>query len=71
MDLLEKISVGLLYEVLKGVEWYKANTTKFVDTIFILHGCNDVFVSEKDYGDFFGDISSADNSLKIYSHIFH
>jgi lysophospholipase len=67
----KQISAGLLYEVLKGVEWYKANASKFVDPILILHGCNDGIVSEKDSRDFFGDISSDDKSLKIYPHLFH
>lgn len=67
----KQISAGLFYEVFKGVEWCKENSSKFVDPVLMLHGCNDGLVSEKDSRDFFGDISSTDKSLKIYPHLFH
>lgn len=67
----KQISAGLFYEVFKGVEWCKENSSKFTDPVLMLHGCNDGLVSEKDSRDFFGDISSADKSLKIYSCLFH
>ena len=43
----------------------------FVDPLLLLHGCNDVLVSEKDSREFFGDISSEDKTLKIYAFLFH
>lgn len=67
----KQISAGLFYEILKGVLWYKANSSSFIDPVLILHGCNDGIVSEKDSRDFFGDISSTDKGLKIYPHLFH
>lgn len=67
----KQIAAGLFYEVFKGVEWCKENSLNFTDPVLILHGCNDGIVSEKDSRDFFGDISSDDKSLKIYSHLFH
>ncbi|MGB4438924.1 MAG: lysophospholipase [Sedimentibacter sp.] len=67
----KQISAGLFYEVFKGVEWCKENSSKFTDPVLMLHGCNDGLVSEKDSRDFFGDISSADKSLKIYPRLFH
>jgi len=70
--LVEKqISAGLFYEIAKGVQWNVENSSKFVDPVFMMHGCNDGIVSEKDSRDFFGDISSTDKSLKIFAHLFH
>jgi len=67
----KQISAGMFYEIFKGVEWCKENSSKFTDPVLMLHGCNDGLVSEKDSRDFFGDISSADKSLKIYPLLFH
>ncbi|HWQ30366.1 MAG TPA: lysophospholipase [Negativicutes bacterium] len=67
----KQISAGLFYEILKGVEWYKENCSRFVDPVLMLHGANDGIVSEKDSRDFFGDISSTDKGLRIYPHLFH
>lgn len=70
--LVEKqISAGLFFELFKGIDWLKENSHNFTDPVFVLHGCLDGIVSEKDSRDFFGDIASSDKSLKIYAHLFH
>jgi lysophospholipase len=67
----KQVSFGLFYALLAGIEWNKANASQFVDPVLLLHGCNDALVSEKDSRDFYGDIASADKTLKIYAFLFH
>jgi lysophospholipase len=67
----KQVSFGLFYCLFAGVDWNKQNSSKFVDPVLLLHGCNDGLVSEKDSRDLFGDISSADKTLKIYAFLFH
>ena len=67
----KQISFGLFYCLFAGVDWNKQNSSMFVDPILLLHGCNDVLVSEKDSREFFGDISSQDKTLEIYAFLFH
>ena len=67
----KQVSFGLFYCLLAGIEWNKENSSKLVDPILLLHGCNDGLVSEKDSRDLFGDISSKDKTLKIYAFLFH
>ncbi|MGB4588375.1 MAG: lysophospholipase [Clostridiaceae bacterium] len=70
--LVEKeISIGLLNETYKGVQYLKTNSKAFTDPVLILHGAKDGLVSEKDSRDFFGDISSSDKSLRIYGNLLH
>ena len=70
--LVEKqISVSLLNTLYDGVQWLKGNARAFTDPVLILHGCCDGLVSEKDSRELFGDIASADKTLKIYAHLFH
>jgi lysophospholipase len=67
----KEISAGLFYSLFAGIDWNKDNSSLFVDPVLILHGCNDGLVSEKDSRDLYGDISSADKTLKIYAFLFH
>ncbi len=67
----KQVSFGLFYCLLAGIEWNKENSSKLVDPILLLHGCNDGLVSEKDSRDLFGDISSKDKTLRIYAFLFH
>ena len=70
--LVEKeISVGLINCLYDSTEWLKKNPQDFVDPVFLMHGCDDGLVSEKDSRDFFGDIASKDKSLKIYAKLYH
>ena len=66
-----QISFGLFYCLFAGVDWNRQNSGMFVDPVLLLHGCDDVLVSEKDSREFFGDISSKDKTLKIYAFLFH
>lgn len=67
----KQVSFGLFYCLFAGVDWNKQNSSKLVDSVLLLHGCNDGLVSEKDSRDLFGDIASADKTLKIYTFLFH
>jgi lysophospholipase len=67
----KEISFGLFYNLFAAVEWNKAHSSQFVDPALLLHGANDGLVSEKDSRDLFGDIASADKTLKIYAFLFH
>lgn len=67
----KQISFGLFYCLFDGVDWNKANSSKFVDPVLLLHGCADGLVSEKDSRDLFGDIASKDKTLKIYASLYH
>lgn len=70
--LVEKqISVDLFNSLGYGVEWLKQHAKQFVDPVLVLHGANDGLVSERDSRDFYGDIASADKTLKIYAHLMH
>ncbi|MFA0816100.1 MAG: lysophospholipase [Anaerofustis sp.] len=70
--LVEKqISVGLINCLYYATEWLKKNPQDFVDPVFLMHGCDDGLVSEKDSREFFSEIASKDKSLKIYAHLFH
>lgn len=70
--LVEKqISIGLINQIVEGVQWIKNNSTNFVDPVLILHGANDGLVSVKDSLEFFGEIKSADKGLRIYANLFH
>ena len=67
----KQVSFGLFYCLFAGVDWNKQNSSMFVDPVLLLHGCNDMLVSEKDSREFFGAISSKDKTLKIYAFLFH
>ena len=67
----KQVSFGLFYCLFAGVKWNKANSSKFVDPVLLLHGCNDGLVSEKDSRDLFGEIASKDKTLKVYAFLFH
>lgn len=67
----KQVSFGLFYCLFAGVDWNKQNSTRFVDPVLLLHGCDDGLVSEKDSREFFGDIASRDKTLKIYAFLFH
>jgi alpha-beta hydrolase superfamily lysophospholipase len=61
----KQISFGLFYCLFAGVDWNKENSSMLVDPVLLLHGCNDVLVSEKDSREFFGDIYSKDKTPKF------
>lgn len=67
----KKISIGLCNSLACGIEWLKQNPGKFTYPVFIMHGCNDGLVSEKDSRDLFGEIASEDKALVIYPKLFH
>ena len=67
----KEVSFGLFYCLFAGVDWNKQNSSKLVDPVLLLHGCNDELASEKDSRELFGDISSEDKTLKIYAFLFH
>ena len=67
----KQISYGLIYCLLAGVDWNKRHSSRFVDSILLLHGCNDELVNEQVSREFFGEISSKDKTLKIYAFLFH
>jgi lysophospholipase len=70
--LVEKqINIELINQIYAGVQWLKENTADFTDPVLILHGANDGLVSVKDSLEFFGQIPSADKSLRIYASLFH
>jgi acylglycerol lipase len=70
--LVEKqISVGLINQIYKGVQWLKDNVENFIDSVLILHGANDGLVSVKDSLEFYEEIKSNDKSLRIYANLFH
>lgn len=66
-----RVSVGLLNRCWEGVQFLKENGQAFRDPVLVLHGCCDSIISEKDSREFFGDISSADKTLKIYAGLYH
>ena len=68
---LKEVSVGLFYELAKGVQWLTENSKAFVAPTLILHGCDDQLASEKDSRDFYGEIASTDKELKIYAKLYH
>lgn len=67
----KQISIGLFRNLIKGVDWLKANPGKFTEPVLIMHGCNDGLVSEKDSRDLFGEIASKDKKLIIYAGMMH
>lgn len=70
--LVEKqISVDLFNSLGNGIVWLKQHAGQFVDPVFVMHGANDGLVSEQDSRDFYGDIASADKTLKIYARLMH
>lgn len=70
--LVEKqISVDLFNSLGEGVAWLKQHPAQFVDPVLVLHGANDGLVSELDSREFYGDIASADKTLKIYAQLMH
>jgi lysophospholipase len=67
----KQVSFGLINTMHDGVEWLKANAKSFADSVLVMHGAFDGLVAEKDSRDFFGDISSKDKTLKIWSSLMH
>lgn len=67
----KQISFGLFYCLFAAVDWNRQNSSRFVDPVLLLHGCNDGLVSEKDSRDLFGEIASKDKTLKIYAFLYH
>ena len=70
--LVEKqISIGLINQVYKGIEFIRKNSKRFKYPILIMHGADDGIVSAKDSTDLFLDIQSTDKNLIIYSKLYH
>lgn len=67
----KQISFGLMYALAAGVEWNKQHSSRLTDPILLLHGANDGLVSEKDSRQLFGEVASADKSLRIYALLMH
>ncbi|WP_282020203.1 alpha/beta hydrolase [Planomicrobium okeanokoites] len=67
----KKISVALINQFGTGIDWLKANAKNFTDPVLVLHGNEDGLVAEKDSRDFYGEIGSADKTLKIYASLMH
>ncbi|MDR0285605.1 MAG: lysophospholipase [Propionibacteriaceae bacterium] len=70
--LVEKqMSVGLINTWADGVAYLKREAAAFVAPALILHGAADGLVSNLDSRELYGDIGSADKSLRIYTGLMH
>lgn len=67
----KRISMGLIFTLLDGVEYLKANAEKFIDNVLILHGKEDGLVSYKDSLQLFDEIGSEHKSIHIYDGLQH
>lgn len=67
----KQISVALMRNLAKGVEWLKQNPTTFVEPVLVMHGAEDGLVNEKDSRDFYGSIASKDKTLMIFAGMQH
>ncbi|AVQ33923.1 alpha/beta hydrolase [Staphylococcus muscae] len=67
----KRISMGLIFTLLDGIEYLKANAEKFIDNILILHGKEDGLVSYKDSLQLFNEIGSEHKSIHIYDGLQH
>ena len=67
----KKISIGLINEIYKAVQFLREHPQDFVDPVLILHGANDGLVSYKDSLAFFDEIASLDKGLQIYPKLYH
>lgn len=68
---LKEITVGLFYQMSKGIEWLKTNVKKFNYPVLILHGSDDKLVSPEDSHQLYENISSTDKEIKIYNGLYH
>lgn len=64
-------SVGLVYALKKGIDWFKTAVKTFSYPVFITHGENDGLVSNKDSLFLFNNIASEDKQLKVYGKLYH
>ncbi len=67
----KSFSAGLFFTLFEGVEYLKANMSRFVDPALILHGAADGIVNEKDSRDLFAGIGSKDRTLMIFANLYH
>lgn len=67
----KRISMGLVFTLLDGVEFLKKNAEKLTDNILILHGKEDGLVSYKDSLQLFDEIGSEHKSIHIYDGLQH
>jgi lysophospholipase len=66
-----EMTVGIIREMRKAIEWVKNNIEGFEAPIIIIHGENDQIVSYLDSEELYECISSADKKLLIYSCMYH
>ena len=67
----KQVSFGLINTLYDGIQWLKKEADKFVEPVLIMHGAEDGLVAEKDSRDLYGEISSKDKTLKIWSQLMH
>jgi len=70
--LVEKaFTVGLINCAGEGIDWMKEHASDFISPVLILHGAKDGLVAERDSRELFGEISSDDKTLHIFSGLCH
>jgi lysophospholipase len=67
----DKMSIGLVKEMLKGIAWMKRSIEKFNDPILLIHGEEDQIVSYIDSEDLYEKMSSKDKNIIIYPGLWH
>ncbi|MDR0366194.1 MAG: lysophospholipase [Bifidobacteriaceae bacterium] len=65
------ISVGLCNSFEGGLAYLKAEAARFTAPALIMHGAADGLVAEADSRELYGEIGSADKSLRIYAGLMH
>lgn len=65
------VTVGLHYELIKGVLWMKEKLADFRYPVLMLHGEQDALVNVEDTYQFFKNVASTDKQMKIYGGLFH
>ncbi|PKM65440.1 MAG: hypothetical protein CVU95_15380 [Firmicutes bacterium HGW-Firmicutes-2] len=67
----DKMSIGLVKEMLKGIAWMKRSIAKFNDPILLIHGEEDQIVSYIDSEELYEKMSSEDKNIIIYPGLWH
>lgn len=64
-------TVGLVYALKTGIQWFSKAVKRFSYPVFITHGENDGLVNNRDSLFLFQHIASTDKQIKIYGGLFH
>ncbi|WP_251521872.1 MULTISPECIES: alpha/beta hydrolase [Staphylococcus] len=67
----KRISMGLVFTLMDGIDYLKANAEQFTDNVLILHGKEDGLVSYRDSLQLFEQIGSKHKSIHIYDGLQH